>query len=188
MDVFIAEEAGYQQALYGLSLSYHAKQDRWEELAAKLAHKQGGHNKFLESIMVWILVRAPRYWWSQADTYRMSTKQSESTMHTILRRDLMPEDFEGGISPSMLVNLNSSIYMKDLETLKRNLPESFIQKRMWVMSYKTLQNIYNQRNKHKLVEWRFFCEEVLKQLNHPELIKEGYEVEPYLTTMERFYV
>lgn len=40
------------------------------------------------------------------------------------------------------------------------------------MSYKTLQNIYNQRKDHKLNEWKYFCDEVLKQIEHPEYIKE----------------
>ena len=79
MKVEILKEAGYDEALLGLSLSYGTTIERAEEVAKKIASKNGGHNKFLESIIMWIDVTAPRYWWSQMDTYRMMTKQSQST-------------------------------------------------------------------------------------------------------------
>lgn len=179
--VEVIEEAGHGSALYGMSLSHglHKKDldegEKWERMRArarKLAHMQGGHNKFLESLMVWLDVRAPRYWWQQADTYRISSKQSESTMHTILRGHLTQDDFYERIPNELLDRLNVLIADKELELVKRQLPEGFMQRRIWCLSYKTLQNMYLQRRDHKLQEWRDFLYNVLSQLEHPEYIED----------------
>ncbi len=106
MLISILREAGYDEAILGLSLSYGTDIDTAKETAKRLAPKDGGHNKFLESIYLWLDITAPRYWWQEADTYRLSTKQSESTMHTILRRDLEQSDFEYVIDDFMLYTIN----------------------------------------------------------------------------------
>jgi hypothetical protein len=177
LEVKVLCEAGYEQALYGLSLSYNAKSENMPARATQLAHKGEGHSKFLEAMMVWLDVRAPRYFWQEADTYRISTKQSESTMHTLLRRPLTKEDFqqdpddEFGIDAGLLYALNQHIQTKAFRWVKRHLPESFMQRRVWCMSYKTLQNIWYQRHDHKLPEWHDFIDQVLSQIVHPEYIK-----------------
>jgi len=82
MRIQVLEESGLSHALLGLSLNKNQPLDNMLTLSDKLASKDGGHNKFLESIAVWLDITAPRYWWSQLDTYRAGvTKQSESTMH-----------------------------------------------------------------------------------------------------------
>lgn len=168
MKVKVLKEAGYEEALLGLSLSYNSEPSK--RVADNLAHKQGGHNKFLESVVVWLDIDAPRYWWSQADTYRLSTKQSESTMHCLMRNELTQEDFEGGVHEGFLESLN---YWRDLgafETLKGHLPESFLQRRIWVVNYKVLQNMVHQRENHKLPEWHLFCKELKDQLKYKEWV------------------
>ena len=83
MNVTVLNEAGYQEALLGLSLSYEQSLDKMPAVAERLAQRDNGHNKFLESIVVWLDVIAPRYWWQEFDTYRIGvSKQSSSTMHT----------------------------------------------------------------------------------------------------------
>lgn len=90
MKIDVLFEAGYEQALYGLSLSFKDRSisrktwwtaDRFSsmrKLASKLYKMDGGHNKFLESIVVWLDVEASRAWWQEFDTYRIgTTKQSE---------------------------------------------------------------------------------------------------------------
>jgi len=172
-------EAGRDEALHGMSMSHglHVKlideeerTRRKENRAEQLALMQGGHNKFLEHIMIWLEVTAPRYWWQQADTYRIASKQSESTMHTILHRHLTPEDFIDPPPDTWIADLNKLIDEKNLDRVKRWLPEGFLQTREWLMSYKTFQNIWNQRKKHKLAEWQDFLEKVLGQLEHPEYV------------------
>lgn len=175
-------EAGHEEALYGMSLSHglHKKEMSPEERQARkldrakrLAHQQGGHNKFLEHMAVWFEVRAPRYWWQQADTYRIASKQSESTMHTILHRHLVPDDFIDPPPQSWIEDLNAEIDGGNLDRVKRWLPEGFLQTREWLLSYKTIQNIWSQRKTHKLVEWHEFLARVLEQIEHPGYIT-GY--------------
>jgi hypothetical protein len=161
MKVEILKEEGYSPAIQGLALSYGVDFVRAEEVSEKLYNKDGGHNKFLESIMIWVAVTAPRYFWQQSDTYRLSTKQSESTMHTMLKRPLTQDDFEMPILPSYLDHLNGLIREKKFNKLKNDLPEGFLQKRVWCMSYKTLRNILSQRKFHKLPEWQTFREVML---------------------------
>ena len=161
------EVAGYQWAMLGLSLSYNkidiAKEpDRVHRLATKLSQKDGGHNKFLESIKIWIDVTATRKWWSQFDTYRVDmTKQSESTMHTLLRKPLTNENFARKIKGEYLEYLNDIIVDGDLEKAKDCLPEGFLQRRICCTSYKTIKSIYWQRKSHKLPEWQEFINSVL---------------------------
>jgi len=171
MHVEILGEAGYNPAMTGLSLSYNQPVEKMQDVSLKIYNKDGGHNKFLESIMIWLLVDAPRYWWQQADTYRISTKQSESTMHTIMKGELDAHDFENnGVTKSSLADLNRLIKKKDFETLKKRLPESFMQRRVWMMSYKTLRNIVQQRSSHKLGNWKEFIKQVANLVQHPYFI------------------
>ena len=177
IEVIKRHEAGYEPALYGMSLSHsldpqYPLDEKRMVRAAKLAPMQGGHNRFLESIMLWLDVNAPRYWWQQADTYRLSTKQSASTMHTILKGQLSNDDFAVPMPQSWLDHLNAEIETGALDSVKALLPESFMQRRLWCLSYKTLQNIYNQRKTHKLQEWRDFLQTVIAQIDHPEFIIE----------------
>jgi hypothetical protein len=165
MEIKILNESGIEEALLGLSLSYSTEKNINElyNIALKLSNKDSGHNKFLESIVVWLDIKAPRYWWSQFDTYRTGiTKQSESTMHTITRRHLKQDDFEYEISEQNLNLLNGLIdaAKRDkmyFERLKNELPEGFLQRRIVCLNYKAIRNIILQRKNHKLKEWEYFC-------------------------------
>lgn len=191
-------------AIFGLGLSYGITSDMrylqgcnvwdnnpWDtlqrescwKLAKKLAHKQGGHNKFLESITLTLDITAPRYWWQEFDTYRIGvTKQSESTIHTLTKRDLTDGDFIVPPSKYQLEELNALIHKyknPDLDKhpaekhaifmrIKALLPEGFLQRRIVVLNAKTLQNIIAQRIDHILDEWHIFCKRLRLEL--PEFI------------------
>lgn len=181
MKIKVIETTGLSAAIMGLGLSYgltsdmdmeeflYTNYDKCRDIANKLAHKQGGHNKFLESITISLDITAPRYWWSEFDTYRVGvTKQSESTMHTITKRPLTQKDFQGTVVAETLTFLNELIdrynntpYLVTQQTLlhkiKNNLPEGFLQRRIVVLNAKTLQNIIAQRHNHRLREWHTFC-------------------------------
>jgi len=169
------EEAGYKSALKGLALNKKKNAKDMITVAEKLSPYDYGHNKFLESIYVWLEVSAPRYIWSEMDTYRISTKQSQSTMHTLIK-DLtvdyveLRKLFECDVSEELIQRLVSLAKSDKLMELKSILPEGFIQKRMWCMSYKCLRNIYIQRMKHRLPHWQMFIEQTYKQVDHPELL------------------
>ena len=184
MKINIIETSGENTALFGIGLSYgitstyksctalHIYSDLYNKLlktADTLAHKQGGHNKFLESINISLDITAPRYWWSEFDTYRVGvTKQSESTIHTITKRTLTQGDFQQPIDEFHLTRINylidrynregsPSIKNSIFAKIKNNLPEGFLQRRIVVLNAKTLQNIIAQRINHRLPEWKQFC-------------------------------
>lgn len=177
MKVCILKESGYYESLIGLSLSFNTTVGKAAEVSRKLYNKDGGHNKFLESMLLWVDVTAPRFFWSEGDTYRISTKQSESTMHTIQKRLLTQDDFEVTIKQTMLDIVNDNILLyretksiKDLVTLKTELPEGFLQRRIWVFSYKTLRNMITQRHNHRLPQWQHFCDYLLENAEHQEYL------------------
>ena len=173
MKTSIIREAGFEEAMLGLSLSYNSDNDEAYWVAKRLAFKSGGHNKFLESIAVWIDIAAPRYWWSQFDTYRVGvTKQSESTMHTLTKRPLTSKDFADHVACDMVDLMNELIADNDLQSAKANLPESFLQRRIVCTNYMALQRIIRQRRHHKLIEWQIFCTQVVIQAEHPEFLEE----------------
>ena len=184
MKINIIETSGETTALFGIGLSYGITStyksctalrlytdlyNKLLKIADALAHKQRGHNKFLESINISLDITAPRYWWSEFDTYRVGvTKQSESTIHTITKRPLTQKDFQGTVVAETLTFLNELIdrynntpYLVTQQTLlhkiKNNLPEGFLQRRIVVLNAKTLQNIIAQRHNHRLHEWHTFC-------------------------------
>lgn len=156
-------------------------------MAHRLADKDGGHNKFLESMMVWIEINAARYWWQEFDTYRVgTTKQSESTIHTIAKKLLTQDDFSHTILPAMIDYLNSLIKIynstedkieRDMtfELIKANLPEGYEQRRMVCTNYKTLRNIIWQRRNHRLEEWHIFIKALEEQLEYSHLLFKGWE-------------
>jgi hypothetical protein len=174
MRIEVLDERGYESALLGVSLSYKQDPDRMPEVARRLAHKGGGHNKFLESIVLWLDVTAPRYWWQQFDTYRIGvTKQSESTMHTMTKRPLTQGDFEHPVPVAQLAHLNKLIAEKEWKQVKWLLPESFLQRRIVCLNYMALQRMIRQRATHKLEEWQAFIDQILGQIAYPEFLKEN---------------
>lgn len=184
MKVRVIKESGYVEAIFGITLSYHAAFIEAAKVAKRLASKDGGHNKFLESIAVWIDLEAPRYFWQQFDTYRVGmTKQSESTEHTILKRELTIFDFEeeDDVYPELVRHINIDILEAQriperrntiLRRVKANLPESFLQRRILTTNYKTLRNIFRQRLYHKLPLWQKFIYDTYEGLEHPEFVED----------------
>lgn len=187
MKVLVIDEYGFEYALWGLGLSYNQVPERSVEriasieysnilnrlqiIADKLYNKDTGENKFLESISVWLDITAPRYWWQQFDTYRSGvSKQSSSTMHTLMKRELTQEDFESFIDPVILNLLNTYIKEGDFAKAKNILPEGFLQRRVVTTNYKTLRHIYHQRVSHRLKEWTTFCSAIKEQTLYPKYI------------------
>jgi len=171
MQVHVLEEHGHDVALLGLSLSYRQDPDRMPQVARRLYSRGDGHNKFLESIVVWLDVTAPRYFWQQFDTYRVGiSKQSESTMHTMTARPLRQSDFAYPIPDTHLEHLNRLIEAQDWEAVKRDLPESFEQRRIVCANYMALQRIVRQRASHRLSEWHDFIGAIADQVAHPEYL------------------
>ncbi len=173
MKVDVLEEHGYESALLGLSLSYRQDPERMPTVARRLCFLGEGHNKYLESIVVWLDITAPRYFWQQFDTYRVGvTKQSESTMHTLTLRPLSQDDFAHPIPTDYLDYLNGLIAANDWEEAKAGVPESLLQRRVVCLNYMVLQRMIGQRKTHRLPEWHLFVERVLEGVQHPELLED----------------
>lgn len=140
------------------------------QLSEKLAKAGPEHAKHLRMIQVWAEIEAPRYWWTEFDTYRAGVeKLSCSTMHRLMARPLTIDDFEHDslnedYAKIMLESINNSMevyrFTNDPEKKKevwrgiiQALPQSYIQRRTVMMSYAALRNIIKQRKGHKLKEW-----------------------------------
>jgi hypothetical protein len=195
MIVKVLDEAGHEEAIMGLSLSFydHAepiddwwdykKIDKSKKRMKTLAFKGGGHNKYLASMQVWIYVQAARCWWSEFDTYKVGvTANSSSTMHTLSKRETNARDYEYGTSIPSIAAFNycllefkdpESPFYHDITRLKINLPEGWLQERQICCNYMSLQNIIRQRTGHRLKYWDTFIGAVLDQVAYPELLKEG---------------
>lgn len=127
------------------------------------------HRKYLRQIFVSLDITAPLYWWKEFDTYKVgTTSNSCSTMHTLHKRDLTPEDFSIEYLDDDSLNTFNE-YLEMLNSLRRSyittknknmwykliqmLPNSYNQKRTITMSMENVANIINQREHHKLDEW-----------------------------------
>lgn len=183
MKVTVLAEHGHELALRGMSYSYKDRAldpDQWwvgqinkaERRAPLLAPKEGGHNKFLRSVVLWLDVEACRAWWSEFDTYQFLTKQSESTVHTLSKRAPTPEDFEEG-TPRIVIDAFHVAWAEckgDITALKQALPEGFLQRRLVCLNYQSLREMEYQRRGHRLRWWNVFCDAVLAQVQRPEWI------------------
>lgn len=177
MQINILGEYGYEHILDAIGLSYKAKPD--EQVLMNLNKKKNlytGAAKHLEYIDIYFTVRAPLYWWKHFDTYRIGVlpykdpEYSESTMHTILQHKLLQSDFAAEILPSYLDYLNKLIEAKRFKEVVNGLPGGFLQERLLKLNYKSLANIIINRRNHKLEEWRFFCDYMLKNTEHNYLL------------------
>lgn len=189
MEVSIIEEHGYESALKGMAYSYFnnlgSPDDWWNEekfqrakhRSAKLFNMGAGHNKFLRQIMVWVDINAPRYFWSEFDTYKIGTvAQSTSTMHTLSKREAESSDFEEGTHMSVINAFNNILETKpSIDVLKANLPEGFLQRRIVSLNYQTIATIIEQRWDHRLPQWKQFCMYMLDNLEHKEFLVNPYE-------------
>jgi hypothetical protein len=207
--VNILSESGYIESLLGLGLSHGITMDytfeefasdrdlvkRMSNIANKLAFKGKGESKFLETINVIVDVTAPIYFWQEFDTYRVGiSKQSSSTMHTLLKEndissEMIDEISKDNIFDEILEDKIKNYYLacesiiKDIKNsdmniadkkrfAKKILPSTWKQRRIISTNYKTLQNIYQQRENHQLVEWREFCQYLKYNLKHTDYIDE----------------
>lgn len=186
MEVNVIKEAGYNEALLGMALSFFKESEDVEEfwskekyarmvkVAKNLSAKGPSHSKFIRQCQLWVMVKAPRFFWSEFDTYKVGTTGlSASTMHTLKKEPLTQEHFEYPISSNYLEELNQSIQEGlDIHYLKNDLPEGYLQTRLINMNYQVLRTIIAQRSSHRLPQWSMFINSVKDQVEYPELLQE----------------
>ena len=149
-----------------------------KDLSERLQKAGPEHAKHLRMIMVWADIVAPRYWWTEFDTYRAGVeKLSCSTMHTITKRAFDASDFQqddtelsqnAAILNATMMDMWREMYLDAKDDLAKqkeiwrcliqNLPQSYLQRRTVMMSYAALRNIVKQRKGHKLDEWKWFID------------------------------
>lgn len=155
------------------------------DLMMRLVKAGTDHRKFMRMIVVYVDVTAPRYWWAEADTYKVGTvANSCSTMHKIHTKKFTPDDFshefllgeEELVLEKILFQLNDCRERFNVTGNKnwwwkmiQLLPQSYNQRRTLMLNYEVLANIYRARKNHKLVEWREFCHWI-ETLPYSELI------------------
>lgn len=166
------------------------------DLMKRLDNAGTEHRKFMRMITVYIDITAPLYWWKEFDTYKVGTvANSCSTMHkihakefelndfscehleTISRFDTDGEEYKPYMVMKETIKCLNACRKTFLETKDKTdwwqmiqlLPSSYNQKRTVMLNYEVLANMYRQRNRHKLDEWRTFCEWI-KTLPCSELI------------------
>lgn len=146
-------------------------------LCKKLIKGGSEHRKFLRMIHVQADIKAPRYFWQEASTYKFMEMNSSSTMHLVTKRELTLDDFslDGGLSELTLISIMNAINDGIIEynkvegkrkeaifrAIKQLLPESYNQLRTIDTNYECLLSIYHQRKNHRLTEWHTFCDWIL---------------------------
>lgn len=191
MNVTLCYETGYDVALLGVGLSYGLTSNmsyrafrstegaslraQLHNIAIKLSKQDGGEDKFLRQMVVCLDITAPRFWWIEMDTYKVgTTAQSESTMHTIMKREIERSDFEiplaDGSLDYVIKDLNACRETRDFRKVVQCLPQSYRQRRIWTGNYAVLKNIFNQRANHKLREWHTFINTVHSLIMYPEFL------------------
>ena len=165
------------------------------DLMKRLVSSGTDHSKFMRMITVTCDITAPRYWWTEFDTYKIGTvRNSCSTMHTITKKPFELSDFSNEFLSEMTDDETMKEYEEDIlpyiiNTLNKYrdafnksaekkfwwykiiqlLPQSYNQKATVLLNYQVLKNMYHARKTHKLNEWHRFCEWV-ERLPHSELI------------------
>lgn len=165
-------------------------------LARKLIKAGGEHRKFTRQIFVSADITAPLYFFKEMDTYKISTTaNSTSTMHKLASTPITLDCFETGnynqdldLIDGVNVDVMVDCLLSDLEQLRQKynktkdkryweelirwLPESWLQTRTWTANYEVLYNIYNQRQGHKLIEWKYFIDWIVELPYFKELFLE----------------
>ena len=148
-----------------------------------LASCAGGesHDCALCGIIVQCNVTAPRYWWPEESRYHfIDIISSTSTMHRLknfIEKAVKIKENGGGPELADLINAHFSketwpVIIDDflsfaearmkqtevnIEELKANLPEGWLQTARITTNYRQFKTLYRQRHKHRLQEWRDFC-------------------------------
>lgn len=144
------------------------------DLAIRLIKGGGDERKFLRQIMISFDLRATLKFFDQFSQYNFIVTNSTSQMHMAGKFGFKRNDFYD-IFESDLEYLNYLISRyqdaKDKNFKKMiwhmiiaRTPQSYLYTRTVTMNYETFLNMYRRRRKHKLTEWREFCEILYNEL------------------------
>lgn len=148
------------------------------DLLLRLTKAGTDHRKVLRQMMVSVDITAPLYWWKEFDTYKVGTvANSCSTMHKIHNKTFTMQDFSHEQMNSQARAMLDVVVLQleglrqaylaskskeDWYSMIQLLPSSYNQKRTVTLNYEVLLNMYFARRRHKLQEWRDFCDSVME--------------------------
>lgn len=153
------------------------------ELMHRLYKAGTEHRKFLRQIFISMDITAPDYWFKEFSTYKVGVvENSTSTMHRILSKAFEKSDFSFDYDNlNTFDSYNTEVLIDYLEDLRKrcveeectkeehwrlliqSLPMSYNYKRTVTMNYENAITMINQRENHKLQEWKTFTD-ILKKL------------------------
>ena len=186
MIVKVIRELGYDESTFATGLSMGITEgisfeeycnnasirDRMQKVCKKLCGKGNGHDNFLTGMVVWLDCTFTRDMWQEADRYHWFQKVgSASTMHTLMKRELVKSDFTEDTDQDAIDIVNKYISTGEFSKAKANLPEGFLQRRVACTNYQQLRTMIKQRKDHKKIDWRVWSQEVVKQVNHPDMME-----------------
>ena len=172
---------GKDEAIIYSGLSYDEEPRFSYDRALKLAKAKPctGHDSFLKGITVQFTLKAPHYFIVEMQRYHfIDIIMSTSKMHMLSNDDWfwdnMPPELDDEIR-SVLFTLyeqwKSYPNEQNFRKLLANMPLGFTLKMRMITNYLQLKNIYYQRKKHKLEEWKEFC----KWIKSLPLLKEALD-------------
>ena len=147
--------------------------------ARKLGHAKpgSGHDCYLKGANVFLVIKASDKFWKQWERYSFQdTVSSTSTMHKILSVDLL-KVLPSTTYPETIKRLQEDIQTynndEDMDDMERkllfeqitdNIPMGYQYTRAVTTNYLQLKTMVAQRSRHKLEEWRDFCDFCLREL------------------------
>lgn len=112
------------------------------KLAQTLIKAGTEHCKFMRQIQVWCDITAPRYFFQEFDTYKIGTSaNSTSTMHKIMDRPIIIEDFELGEEIKEMLKHNK---INTKHFFKCELPKGIKEEWKGIKGYEGLYKISNR--------------------------------------------
>ena len=167
----------------------------------KASNGNGAHGQWMTGVRVAFDLTCTNKMWVEAERYRfLEFVSSQSTMHRITKFNLRNQ-YNEYVDPRVIDIIEEKVtqYNDLAEQLKNTPPEQeytiqmlkerMVQKYLEILytnpagfeltarmttNYRCLLNIYVQRHKHRLPEWREFCQELLKLPFFQELVDAYY--------------
>lgn len=126
-----------------------------------------GEDTYLQGIIAQFDLTLPLKVWVEAQRYHfLDFVSSMSTMHCITKLDVdeLCNEYVYDVTKDCLktdiMEYNRKPTEEKFHRIIYNIPSGFCLTARMTTNYRQLKTIYNQRRKHRLLEWRRFCEQL----------------------------
>ena len=154
------------RAKYPMSIDVSSLNSEVTKGVLKLAQceKGTGHDNWLNGVLVQFDLTYTVKAWTEAERYHfLDFVSSQSTMHRIAQFDL-DKQYDSHVDPRIIAivkeladKYNETKDPEDYLNLLMSNPCGFQLTAGMTTNYRQLKTIYNQRQTHRLPEWREFC-------------------------------